>query len=458
MKLKPNHIDDIFQQRLHDAEVAPPAFVWTNVERELQKRKRRRFIFWLFAGAVAGAGIWALLAKNEKGSSFAVKQEVFSEKNKETAAAAAEMQNPSETQKPEPAKNAAVSASSDTPTSPIETGATASKNWSAKGAELKLPDLETAILQNEETPQTSPIATSTDNALPADQAVQAQRGLNEFLLLENKQLEPLAFSRKETLPQVKAKIFIRKKKDPKYCYDFAQNPNVWMLDGYIGPSFAKRAFSASSPALEQYRQQREATETQDWAFNAGLRGSLLLGRHFLFRTGLHYEQSTDVFEHFDPNYVKYIVEIINKPGEPPIIDTVDVDYGESYVKTYNRYGLLDIPLEVGGEVRRGRLGLSLNAGVSFNVLFWKRGDILSTTGEPTPFTPGTKGAEEVFRPRTGLSTNASAQLFFHLKPRLRVFAEPYFRKTLKPVTLDNHPIEQRNSSWGIKIGATKILN
>jgi hypothetical protein len=234
-----------------------------------------------------------------------------------------------------------------------------------------------------------------------------------------------------------------------------------MLDVYAGPSFSKQTLEAVDSDFDDYAQMRRSTEESDWAFNAGLRGSLLLGRHFLVRSGLHYEQMTEVFEYADPNYIKYLIEVtqILEGNEwVTIIDTVGVEYGENYTKTYNRYGLLDIPLEMGGEIRSGRFGLSINAGVSFNVLFWKRGTILSPAGQPTPFTPGETGATEVFRPRTGLSAGASGQIFFHLQPRLRVFAEPYYRKILKPVTLDDQPVEQRYSNWGIKIGMTKILD
>ncbi len=239
----------------------------------------------------------------------------------------------------------------------------------------------------------------------------------------------LVFQRGQTMS--KAKAFIRKKKDPKYCYNFAENPNVWMVEAYAGPSFNKRSLQAGIPAFESYAQMRRNTEHPDWSFNAGVRGALLLKRHWLLRTGLHYEQMTEVFEYADPSYIKYIVEIINQPGEPTIIDTVGVEYGENYVKTFNRYGMIDVPLEMGAELRSGRFGLSLHAGLSVNVFFWKRGTVLSPGNQPKPFTPGAKDATEIFRTRTGLSATGSAQMFVHLKPTVRVFAEPYFRKVLK---------------------------
>ena len=52
-------MDALMRKKLYDTEVAPPAFVWPNVEAALQKRKRRAFL-WIFSGvgvAVLGAGL-----------------------------------------------------------------------------------------------------------------------------------------------------------------------------------------------------------------------------------------------------------------------------------------------------------------------------------------------------------------------------------------------------------------
>lgn len=447
MEIEKNHIDDIFRHRLHDAEVPPPAFVWTNVERALHQRKRRRFLIWLFAFGMVGAGLWALLYRPVTQVPATAASEQRPENRQESAAVA---QQPDHTNSPktEPASRDALGL--------IEQ--TGSGNRAAKKAELQRGKVEALTASASSLVEPLPDKEPENETIspPSGQDTYLKGALEGFSPLINAATEPLIFKREFNLPQ--AKIFIRKKKDPKYCYDFAQNPNVWMLDAYAGPSFNKRTLKATDPAFNDYAQMRRATEQSDWSYNAGLRGSLLLGRHFLLRTGLHYEQRTEVFEYADPDYVKYVVVIINQPGEPTIIDTIGVEYGENYVKTYNRYGMLDVPLEIGGELRRGRFGMSVNAGMSFNVLFWKRGTILSPEGHPTPFTPGAKGATEVFRPRTGWSAGASAQLFFHLQPTVRVFAEPYYRQILKPVSLGNQPVEQRYRNWGIKMGVTKILD
>jgi hypothetical protein len=247
----------------------------------------------------------------------------------------------------------------------------------------------------------------------------------------------------------------RKKVQPKVCYDFNRHPSAILLDIYAGPSIAQRSLTSRLDD-EPYLKQRLTTERRDLAFNAGIRASLMFSRNFLLRTGLHYDQFTEVFEYIDPTSVIY--ELKFTPGNP-IPDTLGVKYGENYLKTYNRYGMLDIPLMVGVEMRSGRSGFNINAGISANVLFWKRGAIMDPqTQEPARY-GGKKEtlSEDVFRTRLSLSAGASVQWYWHISPHWRLYAEPSFRQVLRPVTLKNHPVEQRYSILGLRLGATKIF-
>jgi hypothetical protein len=244
---------------------------------------------------------------------------------------------------------------------------------------------------------------------------------------------------------------------PKVCYDFARHPSAWMLDAYFGPSLAQRTLSSTSDG-NNYLKQRLSTERSSAAFGAGLRGSFLFNRNYLVRTGLNYDQFTEIFEYVDPTYVKYKIEITIVNGQTKI-DTVGVEYGENYLKTYNRYGMLDVPLMMGVEMRKGRTGVSINAGFSANVLFFNRGAIIDpVTLEPARFGQDKAPlSDEVFRTSVGLSATASVQWYWHLTRNLRVFAEPSFRQVLRPITLETHPVEQRYTIFGLRFGATHIF-
>ncbi len=256
----------------------------------------------------------------------------------------------------------------------------------------------------------------------------------------------------------------RKKAQPKLCYDFARHPSAWLLDVYAGPSLAQRTMTSSQDD-QPYLKQRLATERRSVAMNAGVRASLMFNRNFLVRTGLHYDQVTEVFEYIDPTSVTYILKF--NTGDP-IPDTLGVQYGENYLKTYNRYTTLDVPILVGMEMRRGRSGFSINAGISANVLFQKRGVIIDpNTHEPARFGPTpdkpknigpkTSLSEPVFRANLGLSATASVQWYWHVAPKFRVFVEPSFRRILRPVSVGGHPVEHRYGIIGLRLGATKFF-
>ena len=64
--MQPDDIDKLFRERLAGHAPTPPAFVWAEIEAEIQPAKRRRPVMWLAAASVAllvllGAAGWLLL-------------------------------------------------------------------------------------------------------------------------------------------------------------------------------------------------------------------------------------------------------------------------------------------------------------------------------------------------------------------------------------------------------------
>jgi hypothetical protein len=473
MKQDSNHIDELLRQRLHDATAPPPAFVWPRVEAELRKRRRRLLFFWLFGAGLATAGLfgWWMSATNRQHLSPVSSTSAVVQSTEKTAPI------------PQPA-TAARAAEKNTPSGePVSAGKTTGKSPQRESVQHeagsfspKMPARRgelggqpiSKIIANTALPATnaapgSSFSTSTENEKDLTSVKTPLFTLPPAALL------PLSsrYSRLATAntplhfrtPSAHINI-IRNKKETRSCYDFSQHPNVLLVDVYAGPSLTQKEL-LTAPDNQPYLAQRRNTDSRDWSFSAGLRASLLLDRHFLVRSGFHYDQVNEVFEYIDPNSVEVTIrqttQIVN--GQTvTVIDTLGVEYGEHYLKSYNRFGMLDIPLEAGVELRNGRNGVSLNGGISLNLLFWKRGAILSPVdGRPAYFTPN-KGTVDVFRANAGLSAMGSIQWFCHLRPRLRIFAEPYARIVLRPVNLPGHPVEQRYSMLGLNIGMTRIFD
>jgi len=466
----PNQIDELLRQRLRDASAPPPAFVWPRVEAALRKRRRRILFFWLFAAGITGTGLlgWWLKPAQQPNETLALNHSTAERRTEATISA---VPVPTENGKPDIAAPDRINTGKDIlPIPPSKEAAAPEANLKVtahtKGrTQTVLPGLKPLqqptlfIAQTTEAPADNAASNNQTEAIPTTDALSP---LTAHLSPLTAHFSPLTsrFSLLTSRPLIPDKNIIRNKKETRNCYDFAEHPNVFLLDAYIGPSLTRKEMR-TGPDNQPYLAQRRNTETRDWSFSAGLRGSLLLDRHFLLRSGLHYDQITEVFEFIDPNSVEVTIrqttQIIN--GQPvTVIDTLGVEYGEQYLKTFNRFGMLDVPLEVGVELRNGRTGVSLNGGIALNVLFWKRGAILSPVdGQPAYFTPGS-GTVDVFRAKAGLSAIGSVQWFCHLRPRLRVFAEPYVRMVLRPVNISGHPVEQRYGMMGLNVGVTRIFD
>ncbi len=483
-----NHnIDEIFRQRLYEAEVPPPPFVWPAVEKELRKR-RRLWVLWVFAFGTLSACVWLWQAQfghddaTTLGSFFVqtvdspkIAQETSTARPQELPEQISEGDHSKVTKRPvqHPAEFALAQLT------PKGAASSDALEQIKKEGNLSENSFRRVTSDNSEAEKTNgqPVAAAPDQVILENAEPLAAPLMHDFAMVSGNQprvvLQSLAIEppqqvasillAQETYSPKKLKSFSRRKKpQPKFCYDFARHPSAWLVDAYIGPSLAQRTLT-SRLEDQPYLNQRLATERRSVAMNAGVRASLMFNRNFLVRTGLHYDQMTEVFEFIDPTSVTYILKF--NTGDP-IPDTLGVQYGENYLKTYNRYAMLDIPLMVGVEMRHGRSGFSINAGISANVLFKKSGVIIDpVTHEPARFGPlsdknlGPKLplSQEVFRANVGLSATASIQWYWHLTPYFRVFAEPSFRQLLRPVSVASHPVEHRYSILGLRLGATKIF-
>ncbi|MCC6410573.1 MAG: hypothetical protein IT270_02870, partial [Saprospiraceae bacterium] len=460
----------------YEHSVAPPAFVWTNIDKELRKRRQRKGFFWLlFALGLTASGLWAFnqrSAVSSQQSAGSSQQAVVSgQQAGETADLSSQRslgtgsgqqavvsgQQPGETADLSSqqsvgteTKNLSSQQSVGTETKNLssqQSGGTESKNLSSQQS----VGTETADLSSQPN-----VGTGT-----ADLSSQQSVGtFSTFATLAPGDAGLDAWKRPS--PEYpKVKPIVRRKQESKNCYDFDHMGTVWWLDAYVGPSLTRRQFNAKDSEHDNYLQQRLETETPDLAFNTGVRASMLFRENFVVRSGLHYDQFVEKFEWADPNSIEVNIrtytQLVNGVWET-VIDTLSIEYGDNYIKTYNRFGMVDIPLEMGIELRRGRTGVSINGGVSLNLLFWKRGAILSPdNNQPAYFTPE-EGTIEVFKTNAGLSIGGSVQWFYHIKPTVRLFAEPYYRQILKPLTVDGHPVEQQYGIGGLKIGMTKILH
>lgn len=444
-------MDELFRQRLHDAEVPPPPFVWPAVEQALQERRRRKMVWLLALGLLSAATLaWFLirhqLAREVAQLPAATVHSTPLEQEHSAAASTAENSTTAEPSlfqaSPPGTSDRAMATATPMP------GRTAKRedstvSWGQRRESTQQETTASALPTPDEAPTSIGAATVDPLEINALQA-------------KSSAVASVTSPEEVVAPTVQKPVVQRKKTQPKLCYDFDKHPKAWLLDVYAGPSLAQSSMT-SHPDNRPYLNQRLGTESRSLAMNAGIRASIMFKQNLLLRTGVHFDQVTEVFEYIDPTYVKLSINTVVVNGQVVRIDTI-IEYGENYQKTYNRYSMLDVPLTFGVEMRSGRSGFSINAGASANVLFLARGSIIDPgTREPARFGPNATLSQDVFQQRVGISAMASVQWFWHVTQRTRLFVEPAFRQVLRPITLGSHPVEQRYSILGLRLGATTIF-
>lgn len=477
MKDQESNIDELFHRRLYHTEVQPPEMVWGQIEATLQQNRRRKWLFWMFLCACAAVGVIGFMlnrAYSEQGQSVSTAEPkgigqsapIQSRQNPTvTPASGTEMATvaPSQTVESTSPNKEQTTAGETYPRpsgalDPKGVGHRQTNNWRVKP--LPLP------FQKKNTPEdvvpirsvdpgiASPPASPLAKMETQHHAAQAVTGDDDTALGHLPLTGYDYLSKSAKRPTAKMFRIVRKKKEQKKCFDFEANSTARFLDVYIGPSLAFKSLTAT-PDNTPYLQKRQASEKRDWAsFHLGVRGTYVFKRHFLMRAGLHYDHSTEVFEQLTPGDSLFRLRVNSITGK---IDTLAGWQVMYRTRTFNRLGMLDIPIMVGGEMRFGNMGVSANAGVSFNMLFWKRGQVFDpATGKPAWFTPK-RNQLDVFRERTGVSFMGSVQYSWHLHPNMRLYLEPYYRQVLDPVSIGSHPVEQRHRVFGVSFGATRIF-
>lgn len=445
-----SHIDRQLRERLAEAEAAPPPFVWVNIEARLRRRRRRRFFLWLAIGGTAGVLLYSLWLQLYPSGITPPTGPGAPVQDRHKPAVLA----PPSASAPAASPNLQASPNGDAivpENQPDKMLRPSRAHTTGKGCTLpRLPAttvLPQAVAGGAETPTDAPV-------LSADNTREDRMGSLD-------PLDQITSEQPVLKPELNAFAVappIRLKQKPDYCQPFRGTKPVWMFDAYAGPSFTNKELSTHDSSGQALLEGRLASESRDWGFHAGVRASVVLNRHFVVRGGLHYEQFVEQFEYVNPNTIQVLIRqttqiIDNKPVT--VTDTLDVLYGEAYTKTYNRFGLLDLPLEVGVEWRGRRSGLSLQGGASVNLLFWKNGNMLNDQLVPVPIADADPAP---FKDRVGLSIGGSAQWFYCLHPYTRLFVEPYYRQVIKPVSGPGYPLSQRYGFGGLRLGVTQVLH
>lgn len=480
--------DKQIQQKLDGFEVTPPAFVWPTVENAIKKEKRRIPPFWFwFIGicsisAFTAWSQWPQIARQFTAQSTAQNAQTASIEY-HTSAVSTQAANPIAPIEPinstEKATNLTESRASTLNTTsiakaPSTTGAHAAKTATSEihnntfnptktrptlpsPAELMAAENHTA-----ETPAIEDKAPSNSTVESvAFSAAQHRASFGAVASLEQELTPIQRLNSENMLPRLP--FFLKKpSKGVTRCYNFSKFKNTLMLDGYGGPAYGFMDIRATDSESAAYANKQNEALNSEFAWNTGARATVVFNRFYLARLGLDYtqiHQQFSVVERNDSRTIIVIDSVFDNNNQLVGIELdTTVEYGDRMRKTYNKYGLLDIPVSFGMEFRKGRKGFSVNAGAACNILFWKRGQVLNTTDEPVWFNASKPNATDTYRAQAGFSVFGSVQGFYHIRRKVRVFAEPYFQYYLKPLSRDGQPLRYHLNVAGVKVGMSFILD
>lgn len=240
---------------------------------------------------------------------------------------------------------------------------------------------------------------------------------------------------------------------PKGCYSFAGGriKYDYYVDAFLSPEYAIRKLSAKVPEDENYRQERDDTEATLYGLSGGVRLSIVTRRGLALRTGIVYNRILERFN-LEIEGAERIVHFI-PPGTTDTITTIET--GTTFVRTFNRYHALDIPLLLGYEIDAGKFNFNINAGAYFNIYARQKGKILSQSGEPEFITSNNPQRINAFEKDLGISIYGSIGLNYQIRPGLQLLIEPNLRYQLKPITLESYPLEQQYINVGLLLGVRR---
>jgi hypothetical protein len=452
---KEQQTDRIIRNKLRYHASATPDHLWDSIAAELPTDKKDRGGFWWWMGGgflglalLAGFGAFFLLGSDTDAASAKNKNTTSGQLNEMAAATiqdAAQLKEANE-------GNVLDLVSSTLPSSVSAANsllATAKnkQNPAPAPAELKI---NKKINNTQATNTTEEV--SILNETGATTKVVADTDIEK---LDSKHFDKLDLASNTVVPLVakeKELDWPSMLQAPK-CATFGKWLKLsFYADAYVSPDVAFRQLNSKDAEYESYALNREATETQLLSMSMGARVSVVSNYGISLRTGLVYSQINERFNHEMDEVIQTWTELGTDINGNPINSDTTIERGTRYIKTYNRYKMVDVPLLLGYEVAFKKFSLSLNSGIYANLISRQKGEFLSPDLKPVTFSSDAINHYPAFRSRLNLSVYGSIAMYYNLNQHWQLMLEPQMRYYLDPLTVSNYMIEQKYTSVGLITG------
>lgn len=205
------------------------------------------------------------------------------------------------------------------------------------------------------------------------------------------------------------------------------------VDLYLSQDLPIAMLSTTS-SNDLYLEMREETESYSYSYSIGGRFGFTFPNGVGVKSGLHISRVNRTFSYDD-------------------LDGMDTTMSNVVLTQQNKYTMVDVPVlfsyETGGA---GGFYFQYVAGMLFNMTLNTEGQILGENGSVRSFTRGVENQYRIYNTDAGASFFASFGLFYVLSDYVDLYAEPYLRYQLSPLTRNDYPIDEKYSTVGIMTG------
>ena len=238
--------------------------------------------------------------------------------------------------------------------------------------------------------------------------------------------------------------------------------NDWYLQVYASPDYTRKSLSGNGLS-NVYLQKKDSAEKMSGGFTIGAKISKNVGDHVMLNAGIQYSQLNEKFNLSTVNETRTTIVIVSRTvvrsqGDTTFNDTTTVtQIGYAVRKNLNSYKNIEIPIGIGYEFgeAKDKWKLAVNGGIIINVTSWYNGETLDTSYKVVSV--DSKGNGGFYKRSTGLSAYGSISLIRNINDKLDVFAEPYFRVGLSPIS-STIGYSQKFNAAGLIIGVRMKLN
>jgi hypothetical protein len=242
------------------------------------------------------------------------------------------------------------------------------------------------------------------------------------------------------------------------CARFSEGRPALFLAVMAGPSIVNRKFSSKSGEYTDYANQRSSAEIPRLSYGANARLSVVFPWGGAIRSGIGYTAINEQMVYRNSKVRQTtITDIYGPNGEVIGSDTTYITEN-TILKYGNHHRLIDIPFQLGYEVRYNKVTLAANAGMNLNIAYSSEGNYLGPRDLlPTRFDNQDDKLEPVYKTKVGLSWQASVGLHYQLNDRLDLMAEPYLRYYPDSFTREDYPLNQKYLVGGLGLGLRVLL-